>query len=151
MAKGKPYTKETILASLRPYFEKGMSIQKACDHAGFEASTVYRWTQSNPDIASQIRALQGELGVKARENIKKAIESGDPQMSRWYLEKSKLENVDFNSRTETTVAGAQPFDLTIMNYATDKPEQYISIPTRAEDGGITYKNIKKEEYFNEED
>jgi hypothetical protein len=123
MAQGKKFKKEEVIASLEPLFRLGYSIDKACSLAKFTPSTVYRWAQQEPELATHIKSLQAMVGAKARKNVATAINKGDVQSSRWWLERAKTDREDFKTRTEPTLV-AENMMIKITNYGDREDEIY---------------------------
>lgn len=90
MSQGKRWTKEQkekIVQSLKPYFKLNYSVKKACTLAQFPDSTFYKWVEDDPDLGARIRAWQGIVSAKARENIATAIVEGNITQSNWWAER----------------------------------------------------------------
>ena len=107
MAQGIPRDKEEIIEVLRPYFQLGCSVHKACKYAGVPQSTVQTWVDADDDLRSKITAWQNEINAKARANWRAKIASGEYGPSKEWLQANEKD--DFSTRTETDITtGGQP-------------------------------------------
>lgn len=97
MAQGIARDKEQTIEALRPYFQLGYSVTKACELAKIPQSTVATWISDDEELRLKITAWQGMVSAQARANVVKAIrgESApdgtvivepDLKLSQWWLE-----------------------------------------------------------------
>lgn len=101
MAQGKPRDKEEVIEILRPYFQLGCSVNKACKSAGIPQSTVQTWIDNDDDLRLKIGAWQDEITMLSRKAIRTAIEGNNivPALE-WLKRKEKDE---FSDKTETDI------------------------------------------------
>lgn len=119
--------KEKTLETLRPYFERGMSITKACEASGIcDDQTIFNWIKddelnggTNPSLSSRIKAWQNTVSTAARNLIAEGITETDPKkaplakrerirLARWWLRHK--ERKEFSTRQEIENSGS--IDLT---------------------------------------
>ena len=70
-------------------------------YAGISRTAYYRFLSKNEPIRDRFKALKGHIKLQARFNIAKAIEAGNLEVSRWYLERR---DPLFNQKVEVEVA-----------------------------------------------
>lgn len=94
--------REEILEKLKPLFQLGMSISKACDTSGIcDDQTIQNWIKEDSTISMKIKMWQGYVSSKAREIVALKInEEGDIEAAKWWLERK--EKKEFSNRTEVT-------------------------------------------------
>ena len=110
MAQGKKFTneeKEEIIQSLRPYLEKGLSRNKACNIIGLPTSTLSNWIKENESLGIRIQSYENTMALMALTNIysalkkEKSTRETDKKTSKWYLER-KLRD-DFSTKQNVDV------------------------------------------------
>jgi hypothetical protein len=114
-------TPETI-ARLEDAFLIGATDKEACLVANIGMTTLYAYCQENPEFAERKEALKDTPKYKARKNVSVAIESGDKQVSQWYLERKVKD--EFAQRTEQT--GKEGKDLIPDKESKEKVDVAIS-------------------------
>lgn len=107
---GRP-TKMTseILNKLEEAFIDDLTDQEACIYAGISHTTFYNYQKDNPEFIERKEQLRGALGIKAKENIAKAIRKGDKKTSKWWL--SRKRKGEFSTRTELTGDEGKPIEV----------------------------------------
>lgn len=85
---------------LRPYFQLGMSVNKACESAGIPQSTVATWVSNDDELRLKIAVWQREVNNDAYRTWREKINSGDYQAAKDWLE--RREKDDFSLRNELT-------------------------------------------------
>lgn len=107
MSQGKRWNKRKVIAILKPYFQRGCSVQRACDYAGIPRTTVQTWVEKDEVLRLQITAWQNTVNVQARENVAEAVLKGkDVGISQWWLQKKEADEFmdrSANINTEMTV------------------------------------------------
>ena len=100
--KGRPSSvTEEAIKRLEEAFMYGFSDNQACVYAGISRTAYYRFLSKNEPIRDRFKALKGHIKLQARFNIAKAIEAGNLEVSRWYLERR---DPLFNQKVEVEVA-----------------------------------------------
>ncbi len=86
--RGRP-TKMTAgtLRKLEELFVRGLSDEEACLLADIGTSTLYDYCRDNPQFSERKELLKQRVKTRAKLNISKAIEDGDVDLSKWYLER----------------------------------------------------------------
>lgn len=90
-------TKDT-LRKLEYAFMRGLSDTEACLYADIGITTLYRYCEDNPEFRDRKECLKQRPTAKARLNITEAIEEGDREISKWWLER-KAKN-EFSTKQE---------------------------------------------------
>jgi len=110
MPMGRPtvMTPETI-DKLEQSFLMGASDKEAIFQANISSAAFYAYCKDNPDFQERKEHLKESVKFRARLNVVKAIDSGDKNLSQWYLERKAKD--EFAQRSEHT--GAEGKDLTI--------------------------------------
>ena len=98
MAHGKEWNKKKVIEVLKPYFQLGCSVAKACRYAGIAESTFQTWVVEEPSLRLQITGWQNEMAAKARQNWRKQISNGNFDASKQWLERTEKD--DFSTKTE---------------------------------------------------
>lgn len=113
MSQGKAFDKEKVLETLRPYFQLGCSVPKACAYAGIRYETVWKWLKDDEELRIQITAWQNEINEAARKVFRDKINKGDYQAAKDWI--SKKEKDEFSDRQEVTGKDGEPV-VTGFNY-----------------------------------
>ena len=66
---------------------RGLSDRQACLYADIGESTLYEYQQANPDFAERKKTLKENVKMRARLNVFGAIERGDLDTCKWYLDR----------------------------------------------------------------
>lgn len=135
MAQGKAWDKQKAIEVLKPYFQLGCSVTKACKYAGIAQSTVQTWIDNDEHLRLEITAWQNEISAKARANWRAKIASGEYQPSLQWLEKQEKD--EFANRTELT--GADGVQLTTSL----TPEEQARIDKATEMAAKAYEEARK--------
>lgn len=112
MAQGIAWDKEKVTEVLKPFFQLGCSITKACKYAGIAQTTVDEWIQKDEELRLKITGWQNEINAKARQNWRARIASGDYEPSKQWLE--RVEKNEFSLRSELTQADGKEFPIPIL-------------------------------------
>lgn len=121
MAQGREFTskeQETIIESLKPFLEMGLSRNKACEAIGLHPTTLSKWVVKNEALSMKLQSWENAMNYLAISNIHSAlqkeaeIEDAKKETSKWYLERRMKDA--FSTRQENTGADGQaliPEDL----------------------------------------
>lgn len=124
MAQGVAYDKErTINEVLKPLFQLGYSVNKACHYAGIPFTTVNTWILNDDTLRQKINIWQNEVSIKARKNITARVlgkdapneirdEKADVAMSHVWLRAREKE--DWAERSEVVNASVSYEELKKM-------------------------------------
>lgn len=78
---------EEVLRKLEYAFMRGLTDIEACLYADIGTTTLYDYCKENPEFAERKEALKKHPTAKARLNVTEAIEKGDADLSKWWLER----------------------------------------------------------------
>lgn len=114
MAYNEPWNKDEIVEALRPYFECGYSVNKACVLAEFPRTTFATWMKEDKELRQKIKSWQNLTSAKARRNLVNAIEKGDEGTSKWWLERREKNEFSTLTKTDLTSGGEKiaTYDIT---------------------------------------
>lgn len=130
MAQGRPFTKEeraSIIESIKPFLEIGLSRNKACEAIGLDPTTLSKWVQDDEVLSMKLRGYENTMNMLAIANINSALqkeaetEDARKETSKWYLERRMKS--EFSTRTENTGADGAPLTLTFDNSFNDSPRK----------------------------
>lgn len=102
MARPTKMTNE-VIQKLEDSFVKGMSDREACTYVNICPQTLYNYCNDNPDFLERKERLKDTPKIRAKINIAKALEDGDKEMSKWYLERKAKD--EFSTKQAFEVAG----------------------------------------------
>lgn len=107
MSQGKAFTieeRESIIESLRPFLEMGLSRNKACNSIGLDPTTLSKWVQADESLSMKLQGMENTLNYLTISNIASALqaesemEGNRKEMSQWYAER-RMKDI-FSTRTE---------------------------------------------------
>ena len=87
-----------MIGKLELLFAKGLTDREACLIADIDPSTMYDYCNAHPEFAERKEALKHHPTAKARINITEAIESGNADISKWWLERKAKD--EFSTKQE---------------------------------------------------
>ena len=96
---------EKELQKLEEAFMMGCTNREACFFADVRESTFYAYLAEYPEFLERINMLKEYEKIKARMAVHKALDKGDKEMAKWYLERKAKD--EFSTKQE--------FDSTINN------------------------------------
>ncbi len=114
MSKGNKGGRPTVmtpetLKKLEYGFLKGMNDLECCLYADISRQTLYDYCNKHPEFTDRKEALKKKPSIAAKLNITEAIEGGDLELSKWYLERrnkdefSTKQEVDANVQSEVSI------------------------------------------------
>lgn len=78
---------EEVVSKLEYGFMKGLNITECCHYADISRPTFYEYIEKHPEFSDRIEELKSNPSTKAKLNIVEAIESGDTDLAKWWLER----------------------------------------------------------------
>ena len=78
---------DAVVGKLEEGFLRGMNDTECCLYAGISRDTLHEYCKKNPEFSDKKEALKSRPSLKAKMNITDAIENGDIEISKWYLER----------------------------------------------------------------
>lgn len=91
---------EDVLQKFEYAFSIGCTDKEACIYAGVAPSTLYKYSEDNPDFSERKELLKDKPVLAARMAVVKAIESGDTKMAWLYLERKRTEEFGQRKKIE---------------------------------------------------
>ena len=91
-------TPETV-KKLEDAFIIGCTDEEACFYANISKPTLYDYIKLHPEFSDRKEALKKSPSFKAKKNIVNALEEGDKETSKWYLERKNKD--EFSTKTES--------------------------------------------------
>ena len=104
--------KKSVIGKLAEAFAIDASVKEACYYAGIHKDTYYDWVKKYPTLADHFERLRERLPLKARQNIAGKIESGDSEISQWFLSHKKPD--EFSSKVKVEHSGQVDADITLV-------------------------------------
>lgn len=90
-------------------FMRGMNDTEACLFADISRQTFYEYCRQHPEFADRKEELKKHPSVRAKLNVTEAIENGDVDLSKWYLERrnkdefSQKQQIEADINSEITI------------------------------------------------
>jgi hypothetical protein len=102
-------TAETV-KKLEYGFLKGLTDEQCCLFAGISKQALYDYCHIHPEFTDRKELLKQQPSVQAKINIVEGIEQGDPDLSKWYLERKNKD--EFSTKQDLGVTGTinNPFE-----------------------------------------
>lgn len=78
---------EEIVGMLESGFKCMFNITEACQYAGISRETYYTWLGDDDVFSYRMSVAQQSPNMTAKQNIITALNAGDTNISKWYLER----------------------------------------------------------------
>lgn len=78
---------EEIVMKMEYGFMRGLNVSECCLFADISRNTFYQYLQKHPEFNDRMELLRNRPSVKAKLNVVEAIEKGDTDLSKWWLER----------------------------------------------------------------
>lgn len=91
------------LEKLEEAFKLGCTNREACFYADVAESTFYDFLNEYPDYSDKIKMWKDYQKIKARYVVHKALEKGDRDMAKWYLERKAKDEFSTKQEVDTTI------------------------------------------------
>ena len=85
-------------------FHKGFNDEEATAYAVISRNSYYRWYRENDDFRDKIDQAKLQPNLHAKELIIDAIEKGDVNSAKWWLERRAKS--EFGTRSEVALEGS---------------------------------------------
>lgn len=102
------------LDQLKEAFMMGCTNREACFYAEIPESTFYDFLKEYPEFSEKIEIWKTYEKIKSRMVVHKALDRGDKEMAKWYLERkakdefSTKQEVDATSNNRVTIVNDLP-------------------------------------------
>ncbi len=101
---GRPRTiTPKILEKLKEAFMMGCNKREACFYAEVAESTFYDFLKEYPEYSEKIDIWQSYEKIKARMVVHKALDKGDREMAKWYLERKAKDEFSTKQDIDATI------------------------------------------------
>ena len=100
---------EAIVGKLEYGFMRGLNVTECCHYADISRNAFYDYCEKNPDFRDRIEELKSHPATRAKLNVVEAIENGDTDLSKWWLERRNRD--EFSTKQE--IAADVQNDVTI--------------------------------------
>lgn len=116
-----------LIKKIREAWELGIVSERGvCSYVGISAPTYSKYMTMCPELEELKELCQEKINIEARRNIKKAIERGHLDTSKWYLEKT---DPQFQKNSDTTV------NVAVISVA-DREKEMNKFMERFTDAGV---------------
>ncbi len=103
MPAGRPSKLTTEIKDKLDYaFSIGCNNAEACVYADLSESTFYSWIEKDEKLSERFKALKNKPVLKAKEVVQSALDEGDSNTAKWYLERRSAE---FKPSSKTEIEG----------------------------------------------
>ena len=102
---------DEVVAKLEYGFMKGLNDTECCGYAGISRAAYYDYVAKNPEFLDKKEELKSRPSTKAKLNIVEAIENGDTDLAKWWLERKSKD--EFSTRTDIHADVEQDVTITI--------------------------------------
>lgn len=94
---------EKELRLLKEAFFMGCTNREACLYADVAESTFYDFLKEYPEYSEKIDIWKNYEKIKARMVVHKALDKGDRDMAKWYLERKAKDEFSTKQEVDATV------------------------------------------------
>lgn len=89
---------DAVVAKLEYGFMKGLNVTECCHYADISRNCFYEYLEKNPEFKDRIEELKSNPSTMAKLNVVEAIENGDTDLSKWWLERRSKD--EFSTKQE---------------------------------------------------
>ena len=93
-----------VIKKLEIGFAKGLTDAECSDFAGISPATLYNYCNENPEFFEKKELLKHRPKINAKFNVAEAIEKGDVDLSKWYLERKAKD--EFSTKQDVALSGS---------------------------------------------
>ena len=104
-----------VVAKLEYGFMRGMNDTEACLYADISRSAFYDYCNKNPEFTDRKEELKKQPSVKAKLNVTEAIEQGDVDLSKWYLERRNKDEFSLKQEIKADVTEEVTINLELVD------------------------------------
>ena len=121
MAGRKPKLTKELIELLGTALQNGNYIETACDFAGINRATLYRWLQESEqngakpllrELSDTVRASRAQAEMRNVLRIQKAAEDSW-QAAAWWLERSQPKKWSKQTNVELSGVGGSPINVAV--------------------------------------
>lgn len=100
----------TVVSKLELGFLKGLNVTQCCRYAGISRPPFYEYCDKHPEFLDKIEELQSNPSMMAKVNIVDAIENGDLELSKWWLERKNKDEFSLKQDIAVSVPVKNPME-----------------------------------------
>ncbi len=100
---------DEVVSKLEYGFMRGMNITECCHYADISRTAFYEYLDKNPEFPNRMEELRSHPATRAKLNVVEAIENGDTDLSKWWLERRNKDEFSTKQEIDADVKG----DVTI--------------------------------------
>ena len=104
-----------VLRKLEYGFMRGMTDVEACLYAEISKTALYEYCGKNPAFAERKEELKKHPSVQAKLNVTEAIENGDVDLSKWYLERRNKDEFSQKQQIEADVSNEITINIELVD------------------------------------
>ena len=101
---------DDIVNKLEYGFMKGLNTTECCNYANISRQTFYNYVEKNPEFMDRIEELKSNPSTRAKLNVVEAIENGDTDLSKWWLERRNKDEFSLKQELSADVKN----DVTVV-------------------------------------
>lgn len=117
-----------LIKKIKEAWELGIVSERGvCSYVGISAPTYSKYMTMCPELEELKELCQEKINIEARKNIKKAIERGHLDTSKWYLEKT---DPQFQKQSDGTTV-----NVAVISVA-DREKEMNKFMERFTDAGV---------------
>lgn len=96
---------DAVVSKLEYGFMKGLNVTECCHYADISRPAFYDYLEKNPSFSNRIEELRTNPSTKAKLNVVEAIENGDTDLSKWWLERKNKDEFSTKQEVSADVKG----------------------------------------------
>ncbi len=96
---------DAVVSKLEYGFMKGLNVTECCHYANISRNCFYEYLEKKPEFKDRIEELKSNPSTRAKINVVEAIESGDTELSKWWLERRNKEEFSTKQEVSADVKG----------------------------------------------
>lgn len=94
-----------VVSKLELGFMKGLNVTECCRYAEIGRNCFYEYLEKHPEFKDRIEELQSSPSTRAKLNVVEAIENGDTDLSKWWLERKNRDEFSTKQDISADVKG----------------------------------------------
>lgn len=96
---------DAVVSKLEYGFMKGLNVTECCHYANISRNCFYEYLEKNPDFKDRTEELKSNPSTRAKLNVVEAIENGDTDLSKWWLERKNRDEFSTKQEVSADVKG----------------------------------------------
>ncbi len=104
-----------VIAKLEYGFMKGLTDLECCLYAGISKDALYDYCNKYPEFSDRKEELKKQPSVQAKINVTEAIEMGDIDLSKWYLERKNKDEFSLKQEIKADVTDTITINVELVD------------------------------------